>query len=102
VVRASPRRARSGVGEHPAAVESRSEALEAEDPLAAVQQVHWQIHRAHLDYQDAAEQRRQLAVDVGELTRELVEVLTAAGWTEEQARNANILKLAKRRTSGER
>ena len=84
-------------GEHPAAVaaESRSEALEAEDPLAAVQQVHWQIHRAHLDYQDAAEERRQLAVDVGELTRELVEVLSAAGWSEQLARNANVLELAR-------
>jgi hypothetical protein len=59
-----------------------------------VQQVHWQIHRAYLDYQDAAEQRRRLAVDVGELTRELVEVQTAAGWSEEQARNANVLGLA--------
>jgi len=46
--------------EHPAvAAESRSEALEAEDALAAEQQVHWQIHRAHLDYQDAVEERRQ-------------------------------------------
>jgi hypothetical protein len=50
------------------------------------------IHRAHLGYQDAVEERRQLAVDVGEFTRELVEVLTAAGWSEEQARN--VLKLA--------
>ena len=91
-------------GEHPAAVaaESRSEALEAEDPLAAVQQVHWQIHRAHLDYQDAAEERRQLAVDVGELTRELVEVLSAAGWSEQLARNAKIVELAGQRTSNER
>jgi hypothetical protein len=84
-------------GKHPAAVavESRSEALEADDPLAAVQQVHWRIHRAHLDYQDATEQRRQLAVDVGELTPELVEVLIAARWTEDLARNANVLELAR-------
>jgi hypothetical protein len=43
----------------------------------------------------------KLAVDVGELTRELVEVLTAAGWSEQQARNAKISSPG-RRTSGER
>jgi hypothetical protein len=86
-------------GEHPAAIDaaaatSRSEVLEAEDPLAAVQQVHWTIHRAFVDYQTASEECRQLAATVGELTRELVEVLTDAGWSEHDARNANVHELA--------
>jgi hypothetical protein len=86
-------------GEHPAAVEvafaeHRSEALCAPDPLQAIQQAHWQIHRAHCDYQDAAEERRQLAVDVGEITRSFVDELIAAGWSEQEARNANVHELA--------
>jgi len=76
--------------------EGRSEALAAEDPFAAVQQIHRQIHRAQLDYQDAAEERRQLAVDVGEFTRELVEVLTSVGWSEQQARKVDVLQLSRR------
>ena len=60
------------------------------DPSA----VHWQIHGAFCDYQHAAEQRRQLAVDVGELAQQLVDALHAAGWTVEQARSANVQQLA--------
>jgi hypothetical protein len=59
-----------------------------------VQQVHWTIHRAFHDYQTACEERRQLAADVGELTREFVDALAAAGWTEDQARNADVNELA--------
>jgi hypothetical protein len=85
-------------GEHPAAIqaaaESQSEVQQADDPLAALQQVHWTIHRAFIDYQAASEDRRHLAADVGELTRELVEVLTAAGFSEHDARNANVHELA--------
>jgi len=86
-------------GEHPAAVEiafaeNRSEVLGAPDPLAAIQQVHWTIRKVFVDYQSVAEERRQLAADVGELIREFVEELVAAGWSEEQARNANVHKLA--------
>ena len=86
-------------GEHPAAVEvafaeHRSEALSAPDPLQAIQQAHCQIHRAHCDYQDAAEERRQLAVDVGEITRSFVDELVAGGWSEQEARNANVHELA--------
>jgi hypothetical protein len=87
-------------GEDPAVVAAaagnRSAALEAADPLAAVQQIHWQIHHAQVDYQAASEERRQLAAAVGELTRELVDVLTAVGWTEDQARKANVDQLARR------
>lgn len=86
-------------GEDPAAVdvafaEHRSEVLGAPDPLVAVQQVHWRIHAAFLDYQNTAEQRRQLAAEISALIRQLEDSLTAAGWTEEQARNANVHQLA--------
>ncbi len=60
----------------------------------ALQQTHWAIHRAFIDYQSACEQRRQLAVDVGELSRQLSEVLCAAGWSEEAARNTDVYELA--------
>jgi hypothetical protein len=56
--------------------------------------VHWQIHGAFCDYQHAAEQRRQLAVDVGELAVRLTDLLTAAGWSIEQAKAANVHHLA--------
>lgn len=86
-------------GEHPAAVkvtfaENRSEVLGAPDPLVAAQQVHWRIHRAFIDYQAAAEERRQLAADIGEVIRHFVDALVAAGWSEDQARNANVHELA--------
>ena len=59
-------------GEHPAAIESaaahnRSEILDARDPLREAQRAHWTIHHALIAYQDAAERRRQLAAEVGEL-----------------------------------
>ena len=73
---------------------NRSEVLGAPDPLTAIQRVHSRIHRAFTDYQAATEERRQLAVDIGELTHELVEVLTRAGWSEDQARDANVHQLA--------
>jgi hypothetical protein len=56
--------------------------------------LHWQIHRAFSAYRDAAEQRRQLAVDVGEIAQQLTDTLTAAGWTAQQARRANVHQLA--------
>ncbi|MGZ4254831.1 MAG: hypothetical protein ACXVS6_22780 [Solirubrobacteraceae bacterium] len=85
--------------EHPAALDvafaqNRSEVLGAPDPLAAVQQVHRSIRKAFIDHQTAAEERRQLAADTGELIRELVGELVAAGWSKDQVRNANIHELA--------
>ena len=74
--------------------ENRSEVLGAQDPLREIQRVHWKIHRAFCDYQSAAEERRQLAADVGELTVELITGLAAAGWSEERARMVNVEKLA--------
>jgi hypothetical protein len=64
--------------------------------LLAVQKIHWRIHRAFIDYQNAAEDRRHLAAEIGELVGQLVLILTAAGWSEEQARNANVDELAGR------
>jgi hypothetical protein len=86
-------------GDHPAGVdvafaENRSEVLGAPDPLAAIQQVHWTVRKAFVDYQSAGEERRQLAADVGELIREFVEELVAAGWSEKQARDASVHELA--------
>jgi hypothetical protein len=63
------------------------------DPVVDRLSVHGQIHRAFCAYQDASEQRRQLAVDVGELSQQLTDTLTAAGHTREQARSANVHQL---------
>jgi len=62
----------------------------AADPLA----IHQQIHRAFWVYQQASEQRRELAVDVGELSQQLTDTLTAAGYSRQQARSANVHELA--------
>ena len=62
----------------------------AADPLV----VHHQIHRAFWAYEQASEQRRQLAVDVGELSQQLADTLTAAGYRPEHARSANVHELA--------
>lgn len=89
-------------GDHPqfeavqleASVHSDSEVLSSKDPLGAIQEVHWQIHDAHNDYQTAAEDRRQLAANIGELIRQLVDELQGIGWTEDEARNVNVHQLA--------
>jgi hypothetical protein len=62
--------------------------------LGALQRAHWTIRRAFHDYQSACEERRQLAVEVGELSRQLTEVLCAAGWSAADARNADVHELA--------
>ena len=85
-------------GEHPAAVEvatahNRSEILDEPDPLRSVQQVHWSIHQAFTIYQSAAERRRQLAAETGELAGELMTTLVGAGWSQQDARDANIRSL---------
>jgi len=62
--------------------------------LAALQEVHWQVHRGFCAYQSACEERRQLAVDVGELSQRLSDVLCACGWSAQEARAANVHELA--------
>jgi hypothetical protein len=58
--------------------------------------LHSQIQRSFCTYQNAAEQRRQLAIDVGEIAQQLTDALTAAGWTAQQARRVNVHQLADR------
>ncbi len=72
---------------------------DANDRLWAVgavdrRDVHQQIQRAFCAYQQASEQRRQLAVDVGELSQQLTDTLAAAGYHPEHARSANVHELA--------
>lgn len=64
------------------------------DPVVDPLRIHEQIRRAFWAHQHAAEERRQLAVDVGELSASLTDVLTTAGHTREQARSANVHELA--------
>jgi hypothetical protein len=56
--------------------------------------VHEQVRRAFYAYQQASEERRQLAVDVGELSQQLTDALSAAGHSPEHARSANVHELA--------
>lgn len=60
----------------------------------ALEQAQFTIGRAFIDYQGACEERRRLAVDVGELSQQLIEVLCAAGWSEDAARTADVHALA--------
>ena len=60
------------------------------DPVLDPSVIHEQIRRAFWAHQQASEQRRQLAVEVGEISA----ALNAAGHTLEQARSANVHQLA--------
>jgi hypothetical protein len=62
---------------------------------ARLQNVHWAIHGAFHAYQDACEERRQLAIEVGELSQQLTDALRAAGWSAQQAQQANVHQLAR-------
>ncbi len=73
---------------------ARSEVLDAHEPLRAVQEAHWAIHRAMCDYQTACEDRRHLAAEIGELAERMTTALTAAGWTREQAQQADVNAIA--------
>lgn len=63
--------------------------------LSALQDAHWTINRAFCEYQSACEQRRQLAVEVGELSARLTEALCAAGWSTHEAEHADVHQLAR-------
>ncbi|MHB8695426.1 MAG: hypothetical protein ACYDHH_29725 [Solirubrobacteraceae bacterium] len=63
--------------------------------LDALQNVHWTIHRAFCRYKYACEERRQLAVEVGELSHQLTDTLRAAGWSALEARQTNVHELAR-------
>ena len=63
--------------------------------LGALARIHWSIQRGFCEYQSACEERRQLAVDVGEITAKFIEVLCGAGFSEDDARQANVHELAR-------
>jgi len=93
-------------GEHPAAVEAAtahnaSQVLDAPDPVRAAQHLHWTFHKAFISYQDAAERRRQLAAEIGELAGELIATLVGAGWSERDAREVNVSEVARATNTGE-
>ncbi len=62
--------------------------------LLGLQEAHWAIHRAFSDHQRISEDRRHLAAEIGELIAGLVSELVAAGWSEDEARNADVGQLA--------
>jgi hypothetical protein len=62
--------------------------------LGALGQTHGAIQRAFHAYQWACEERRQLAFEVGELSVQLTEALCAAGWSADDARDADVHQLA--------
>jgi len=85
----------AAIGQSPIAALSRDGEPAANSPmLEALKDARWQIHRAFCHYQSACEERRQLAFDVGELSQQLTQTLCAAGWSADQARNANVHQLA--------
>lgn len=51
------------------------------------------VRCAFVDYQRAAEDRRGLGADVGEAVVRLVDAMTAVGYSEQQARNADVWAL---------
>jgi len=51
------------------------------------------VRAAFVDYQQVAEDRRLLGADVGEAVVRLVDELIAAGYIEQQARNADVWAL---------
>jgi hypothetical protein len=63
--------------------------------LSVLQETHWAIRSGFHAYQAACEERRQLAFEVGELARQLTDVLCAAGWSADEARNADVHELAR-------
>lgn len=87
--------ATAAIGTSQVAAVSRDDRPDSGAMLAALQNVHWAIGRAFHAYQDASEQRRQLAVEVGELSQQLTDALGAAGWSAQQAQQANVHQLAR-------
>lgn len=71
----------------------RPAVLQGGSPVTALEEVADAIRAAFVDYQDACEERRQLAADVGEATVRLVDAMIASGYSEAQARNADVWAL---------
>ncbi len=77
------------------AVRSGAAAAEVEAAvLGELQEAHWAIHRAFSEHQQLGEDRRHLAAEIGELIAGLVSELVAAGWSEQDARQADVRQLA--------
>lgn len=74
-------------------VTGRPAVLDAPSPTAALGEVADTIRCALIDYQSVGEQRRELAADVGEATVRLVDALVAAGFSDAQARRADVRAL---------
>jgi hypothetical protein len=51
------------------------------------------IHHAFTDYQTVAEHRRRVGADVGETTALLMDAMRQSGFTEDQARQADVWAL---------
>jgi hypothetical protein len=89
-------RAAAAIGTSPIAALTGDGGLAANSAmLDALQQVRWTIHRAFCRYQLACEERRQLAVEVGELSQQLTDALRAAGWSALEAQQVNVHELAR-------
>jgi hypothetical protein len=77
------------------AVRAGATAAEVEvSVLSDLQEVHWVIHRAFSEHQQLSEDRRHLAAEIGELIAAFVAELVAAGWSEQDARQADVRQLA--------
>jgi len=63
--------------------------------LSVLQETHSAIRSGFHAYQAACEERRQLSFEVGELSWQLTDVLCAAGWSADEARNADVHELAR-------
>jgi len=63
--------------------------------VCALQQIDWAIDGAFHAYQDAGEERRRLAVEVGELSQWLTDALRAAGWSADEAQAVDVHELAR-------
>jgi hypothetical protein len=72
----------------------RPPVLGEESPVEALEQVAAAIRVAHHDYQTVAEERRLLAFEVGDAAAELRVVLVGEGFTELEARRADVDALA--------
>jgi hypothetical protein len=62
---------------------------------SVLQETHWAIRSGFHAYQAACEERRQLAFEVGQLSRQLTDALCAAGWSADQAQKADVHELAR-------
>lgn len=71
----------------------RGRTLALGSSAAVLEAVGDSIRRAFVEYQRAAEERRRLAADVGEATVRVVDALIAAGFSEAQARTADVRAL---------